>query len=488
MQYILGSQVVLRGYQNMPYSYYFRGLGGASSISQKEFCLLKKMYVPYPAEQLTSEEHEESRRLLRLGLIKEYRGGETVQEYQKYRFCSCPYTPNVNWAVTGRCNYNCLHCFNAGGSEADKEEFSKEQAYRLIDEFSECGIINVSLTGGEPMLHPDFLDIVRYINQKGMAVREITTNGSFLTQELLDSLSGYTDHTLFKISFDGFGYHDWLRNKAGAEQEALQKISLLLKNNCRIQIQTNLHKKNKDSMQKTAEIFDSMGVEYMRIIRTSESPRWNINGRKLSLTLPEYFAFALDFATAYAENAKNMQANIWQVIEIRPRFRTYRFSGIRNDGPKSRGLAPVCRTNQSMAAVTPHGEVVPCSQMSGWMKLHHISLGNVKEKPLKEILTGSAYRTAVDYPARELFSKNPHICGTCRWRDACLGGCRACAILLGSCENVPGLEGMDAYYGNYDPVRCLFFKEYIDEFQKVFRAADWQCDNKQNSLLTELAV
>ena len=41
------------------------------------------------------------------------RGEENLTDWQKYRHCENRYFPKVNWMITGKCNYNCLHCFNA---------------------------------------------------------------------------------------------------------------------------------------------------------------------------------------------------------------------------------------------------------------------------------------------------------------------------------------------------------------------------------------
>lgn len=47
------------------------------------------------------------------GFIHPCRGEENLTDWQKYRHCENRYFPKVNWMITGKCNYNCLHCFNA---------------------------------------------------------------------------------------------------------------------------------------------------------------------------------------------------------------------------------------------------------------------------------------------------------------------------------------------------------------------------------------
>ena len=68
----------------------------------------------------------------------------------------------------------------------------------------------------------------------------------------------------------------------GAEETALRAIRLCVENGFPVKVQTNMNRRNRDSMLKTAERLDGMGVAEMRIIRTTEAPRWVQNaGRRL---------------------------------------------------------------------------------------------------------------------------------------------------------------------------------------------------------------
>ena len=49
----------------------------------------------------------------------------------------------MNWMITGKCNYNCLHCFNASDNSPLMSEFTLEDAEKLLDEAQACGIKSV---------------------------------------------------------------------------------------------------------------------------------------------------------------------------------------------------------------------------------------------------------------------------------------------------------------------------------------------------------
>ncbi len=84
--------------------------------------------------------------------------------------------------LTERCNLGCLHCYinQPGSSQAAKaRELTLRQIQRLIDEITDAGCFYLLITGGEPLLRPDFRDIWRYAKKKGLLVT-LFTNGTLI--------------------------------------------------------------------------------------------------------------------------------------------------------------------------------------------------------------------------------------------------------------------------------------------------------------------
>jgi MoaA/NifB/PqqE/SkfB family radical SAM enzyme len=108
-------------------------------------------------------------------------------------------TPPLVWLeLTRRCNLTCPHCYIHGG-EARENEMPSSEFYRLLDEFAEMGVWAVAFTGGEPTLHPEFGNLVRYARKKNLLVG-IATNGMFLTPALPESLP--RDGVIISVSLD----------------------------------------------------------------------------------------------------------------------------------------------------------------------------------------------------------------------------------------------------------------------------------------------
>lgn len=97
----------------------------------------------------------------------------------------------VEFEITEKCNFDCYYCF--AKSLRNRQDLSTEEMKKVIDELERIGIIFLDITGGEPMARKDFLEMLKYINDKGFIVRLIT-NGSWLNDEIIEELKrGHTE-------------------------------------------------------------------------------------------------------------------------------------------------------------------------------------------------------------------------------------------------------------------------------------------------------
>lgn len=99
-------------------------------------------------------------------------------------------------AITAFCNLRCSYCYGDYSPEKVKEMMrggpTKKQLFTLIDELDAAGTQIMTILGGEPLLHPDFPEIVDYVDQKGM-ITQVVTNAYFVhkhveTLKKIDSL------------------------------------------------------------------------------------------------------------------------------------------------------------------------------------------------------------------------------------------------------------------------------------------------------------
>jgi radical SAM protein with 4Fe4S-binding SPASM domain len=103
--------------------------------------------------------------------------------------------------IDERCNLHCAHCF-VSATRAGQTLPYAEIAGAVIPRLAECRVERVTLTGGEPTLHPQFLDVVQAFRGAGMQVG-ICTNATSLTADQIAELAGIGGVHV-NVSLDGF--------------------------------------------------------------------------------------------------------------------------------------------------------------------------------------------------------------------------------------------------------------------------------------------
>ncbi len=452
MRYILNEDVGLRRWRRVPFAYYRRSERNARGVLKETFDLLLR------CDGIQEIEDDEAIAPLVVRKLCHPAGeGERLTSWQRFRSYDNEYFPAMNWMLTGKCNLNCLHCFNAADNARLQSEFQPEEAMRLIDEAAACGIHAFTLTGGEPMFHRDFMRIFRSIYERDMFVEELNTNGTFITREILREMKSMGAKPKFKISFDGVGWHDWLRNQKGAEESALRAIALCVEEGFEVMAQTNVHRLNADAMLPTAKLLSGMGVSGMRIIRTSEAPRWKENAGDAGLPWNEYFDRMLEFMELYVQTGCAMDVNVWQMALVYPTLREYRPAAVCCDAGEYRDTLPVCRCNRGLVAVAADGNLYPCHQVSGCYVKSGKFLGNVKADGLQKHLQEGAYLREVQTTLKQL-RENNHQCASCQWFRYCCGGCRAYA------------EALTGDRFGVDISKCIFFKQgYLEKLADALK-------------------
>ena len=157
--YILNSGIALRSWRLVPYAYYIKGVRDAKGLKKDEFELLLKC----DGKTEITEYSSLVEKFLNMGFIAPAKRGETLSEWQKHLNCDNRYFPAMEYAITGKCNYNCLHCFNAADNAPLMSEWTLDEAKTMLEQAQKCGLNAITLTGGEPMLHKNFFEIIEEI-------------------------------------------------------------------------------------------------------------------------------------------------------------------------------------------------------------------------------------------------------------------------------------------------------------------------------------
>ena len=168
----------------------------------------------------------------------------------------------VSWNLTYRCNLACEHCYlDAGGTPlvgtenfADRSELGTEECFRVIDEIAafapECVTI---LTGGEPLLRRDILEIVRRAAERGLWV-VVGTNGVRITENVARRLAEAGARGL-SLSLDALDpdRHDRFRKVRGAWRNTVEGAEILNRTGLPFIVQTTAGSHNLGELEAIAD-------------------------------------------------------------------------------------------------------------------------------------------------------------------------------------------------------------------------------------------
>ena len=246
--------------------------------------------------------------------------------------------------LTHRCNLACVHCYvnlPATDRQAQKREMTTEEVVRLIDELAEVGLLQLTITGGEPLLRLDFPAIYRHAHQKGILLT-VYSNATLITDRIVElfqecppltvdiTMYGYTPETYDQVADAGEG--QWARWRRG-----LQK---LLDGKVRVSLKTMAMKSTRHEVVRMAEFARSLGLPFR--MDSSINPRIDLGRKPLLQRLTPQEVLEVEMETS------DQQAS-WED-----------FCKTRNDGRPESDALYQCGAGVFGFLVDPYGKLHVC--------------------------------------------------------------------------------------------------------------------------------
>ncbi|MBL7069051.1 MAG: radical SAM protein [Candidatus Omnitrophica bacterium] len=151
--------------------------------------------------------------------------------------------------LTYRCNLNCIHCY-CEGSEDKKanRELNTVEWKKILDTIREEGCLYLALTGGEPLVRDDFLDIYSYAKRRGFIIT-IFTNGQGFTKEIIDYLTKSPPYSI-EITLNGItkDTYESITQTPDSYSRAVKTIKILAQEELPLVLKTNCLKQNRDEL------------------------------------------------------------------------------------------------------------------------------------------------------------------------------------------------------------------------------------------------
>lgn len=321
------------------------------------------------------------------------------------------YVPRMcEWELTLECNFGCLHCSALAGV-ARRNELDTVEALDLAGQLSELGCEMVALTGGEPLLRPDWPVIARALVERGIRV-SILTNGWTLDPGTAREMN---DAGVMQVvlSLDGLREtHDRIRRKPGAFDRIIAAIENLEGTSVQTSITTTLNRWNLDEIGVLDDLLCRVGVASWHVLLASHNGR-DIDG----FWLRPHDVLDVVPTLARLRSTSPIRIMIGDNIGYYGRYE----NEIRR-APNVMQCWSGCYAGRYIMGIESDGGIKGCLSMpsarhgcSSWVE------GNVRETPLHEIWCRSdAFLYNRVFRPDDLKG----LCRTCKYASLCRGGCR----------------------------------------------------------------
>jgi len=322
------------------------------------------------------------------------------------------------WEITRRCNLSCAHCRASSEDEAYQGELSTEECYHLIDEIVKAGRPILILTGGEPLMRPDVLQVAQYAVSQELRV-VMGTNGTLVSAELATELKSVPISRLaVSLDFPVPGLQDSFRGKPGAYRQAMAGIANARSAGIEIQINSTITRLNVQYLADLLELSLEVGaVAFHPFMLVPTGRGKGLEPEELS---PQQYEETLNWIY-------DRQVELGDRIFFKPTDAPHYMRVLKQrqknaasgqDAPSVSTQHPLqtltrgCLAGTGFCFVSHNGTVQGCGYLD-------VEAGNVRERPFSQIWADAPlFRQLRD------LSNIKGKCGLCEYKRIC-GGCRA---------------------------------------------------------------
>ena len=321
----------------------------------------------------------------------------------------------ISWNLTYRCNLACEHCYlDAGGTPlvstenfADRSELGTEECFKVINEIAafapECMTI---LTGGEPLLRREILEIVKRSADRGLWV-VVGTNGVRITDNVARRLAEAGARGL-SLSLDALDpeRHDLFRRVRGAWRNTVEGAEILGKVGLPFIVQTTAGSHNLDELEAIADFaHDGLAAKVWNLYFLVPTGRGqfvsDITPAQYDRVLAALYRIQKKYDRRMLVNAKCAPHYVKTVLENgQPPVKMYS------------GGAGGCPAGTHYMGIRPNGDVTPCPYLP-------VFAGSLRRASLADLWATSDLFTSIR--RRSALGGR---CGECELNAHC-GGCRA---------------------------------------------------------------
>jgi radical SAM protein with 4Fe4S-binding SPASM domain len=184
------------------------------------------------------------------------------------RYASQDELKTIYLFLTRKCNLGCQHCYIEGvGPKAKGVDFDLATIRGLIEQARPHGLRKVKVSGGEPMVHKDFMAVMEYLGSCGLQELVLETNGTLFNDQTIERLSRLPNLTIF-LSLDHYqeDAHDMFRGKSGSYAKTTAVLRALGETNIQTVVTTTAYRNNYSSVLQIIDLVLGWGIKKHRTL------------------------------------------------------------------------------------------------------------------------------------------------------------------------------------------------------------------------------
>lgn len=295
---------------------------------------------------------------------------KSTQDYNFEMNAIKPQLSGLQFELTSRCNERCIHCYIPNGKKNSGHDMPTEKVCDLLDQYAAMGGLQVTMSGGEVLMHKDIGIILRYCRQKDLKI-SLLTNLIALHDAQIPMLKevnlSIIQTSLYSMNPE---IHDKITTVKGSFVRTKAAIEKLVAADIPVQISCPVMKANykgyKDVLQYAQSLKIKAQTDFIMMAQ-SDCDTSNLANRISLKETEELLRDIIEYDIDYRNNILT-QRPVSDEIEFN--FETF----IKQ---------PVCGVGVNSCCITENGDVYPCA---GWQAY---VLGNVYEHSLQEIWDNS---------------------------------------------------------------------------------------------------
>jgi len=312
--------------------------------------------------------------------------------------------------MTEGCNLSCQHCWLAPKFDEDGSKYpviNVDLFRSIIEEAKPLGLENIKLTGGEPLLHPQIKEILKYIADEKIVLR-IETNGMLCDEEIA-GLIAKCSNVFVSISLDGATpkIHDSIRGVAGAYSRTIKGIRNLIEVGVNTQIIFSIMRANVHQYEEIIAVAESMGIGSIKynIIQPTERGL-SMQEHEKDVNVEEYIEIGQRIEAL--SNQMHIALLYDHPIAFRPLHRLA-------DAKRNGGTCGI----KQILGVLADGTYALCGI---GMNMEEMTFGKAGKDSLQKVWEENSMLNTIRFDLPEQFEG---LCAKCMMKERCMGACIA---------------------------------------------------------------